>query len=226
MDSTVTTGRPRHTLVTDFDGTITRHDFFELALEHLVPEGTPDYFGEYLRGQRTLFDTLRDIFASIRAGEFEVLRVAEAAEPDPALAEAVVQLRLAGWEVVVASAGCAWYIHHILAKSGVCLEVHASPGQFETGRGLVMEAPAGSPYFSPTRGIDKAAVVRAALARGRTAFAGDSQPDLEAARPVEPGLRFARAGLAQALQEEGLTYRHFERWSDIARALAPGGLAP
>jgi hypothetical protein len=45
--------------VTDFDGTLTRHDFFDLVLRRLVPPGTPDYWGEYLQGGRKHFETLR-----------------------------------------------------------------------------------------------------------------------------------------------------------------------
>jgi 2,3-diketo-5-methylthio-1-phosphopentane phosphatase len=218
-------GRRAGTLVTDFDGTMTRHDFFDLALARLVPPGTPDYWGEYVRGRRTHFETLQAIFASIRASEDEVLAVVEATEPDPRLAEAVALLRQAGWGVVVASAGCDWYIRRVMQACGVRFEVHANPGRFEAGRGLLMEAPAGSPYFSPTHGIDKAAVVRAAVATGRAAFAGDGLPDLEAARLVEPGLRFAREALAAELRREGLAFRPFERWSDVAHTLA-GGAAP
>jgi 2-hydroxy-3-keto-5-methylthiopentenyl-1-phosphate phosphatase len=214
------------TLVTDFDGTLTRHDFFDLVLQRLVPAGTPDYCGEYVQGRRNHFETLRAIFASIRADEAEVLRLVEALEPDPDLAGAVALLGRAGWDVTVASAGCDWYIQRILEGCGVRLEVHANPGRFEAGRGLLMEAPTGSPYCSPTHGLDKAAVVRAALAAGRAAFAGDGLPDLEAARLVEPGLRFARGALAAALRQEGLAFRPFEAWSEVARALAAEGPAP
>jgi 2-hydroxy-3-keto-5-methylthiopentenyl-1-phosphate phosphatase len=214
------------TLVTDFDGTLTRHDFFDLVLQWLVPSGTPDYWGEYLQGRRNHFETLRAIFASIRADEAEVLRLVEALEPEPDLAGAVSLLARAGWAVVVASAGCDWYIRRVLETCGVRLEVHANPGRFEAGRGLLMEPPTGSPYCSPTHGIDKAAVVRAALAAGRAAFAGDGLPDLEAARLVEPGLRFARGTLAAALRREGLAFRPFEDWSDVARALAAEAPAP
>jgi 2-hydroxy-3-keto-5-methylthiopentenyl-1-phosphate phosphatase len=98
--------------------------------------------------------------------------------------------------------------------------VHANPGRFEAGRGLVMTLPIDSPYFDPRHGIDKAAVVRRAVQAGRTvAFAGDGFPDAAAARLVPQELRFARADLATALRHEGLGYRPFERWAEVARAL-------
>ncbi len=213
-------GHRAGTLVTDFDGTLTRHDFFDLALRELAPPGAALYWDEYVQGRLNHFETLRAIFASIRTDEAAVLRVVEALEPDPDLADAVARLERAGWRVVVASAGCEWYIRRVLQRCGVRLELHANPGRFEAGRGLIMESPTDSPFASPTHGIDKAAVVRAALAAGPTAFVGDGLPDLEAARLVEPGLRFARADLAAALRREGLAFRPFERWSDVAHTLA------
>jgi 2,3-diketo-5-methylthio-1-phosphopentane phosphatase len=207
-------------LVSDFDGTLTRHDFFRLALERLMPPGVPDYWQEYRAGRLTHFEAMRSYYSSIRATEAETLKVVEALELEPGLAEWVERLKQAGWKVVIASAGCGWYIRHLLEKNGVDLEVHTNPGRFEEGRGLLMELPVASPYFSPTHGIDKAEVVRAAQKKGlRVAFAGDGYPDVPAARLVAPELRFATAALALALAEEGLPFRRFERWAEVAEML-------
>src|SRR5262245_47782176 len=207
-------------LVTDFDGTVTRNDFYRLALARLIPPGVPHYWADYLAGRMSHFEVLQAYFAAIRSTEAEALEVVEEMRPDPNLAAAVAGLHAAGWDVVVASAGCDWYIRPLLAASRVDVEVHANPGRFVPGRGLLMDLPAGSPYFSPTHGIDKAAVVRGALQSGRrVAFAGDGFPDEEAARLVPPGLRFAKADLAAALRRAGQPFRPFERWSEVARGL-------
>jgi 2,3-diketo-5-methylthio-1-phosphopentane phosphatase len=212
-------------LVSDFDGTMTRHDFYELAVESLVPPGTPDYWAEYRSGAITHFEALRRYFASIRAGEAEVLAVVERMELDPNLPAAVAALRHAGWDVVVASGGSDWYIRKLLTAAGTEIEVHSNPGRFEAGHGLLLEMPVGSRYLSPTVGIDKAGVVRDHLGAGRTvAFAGDGFPDADAARLVPGRLRFARGDLADVLAREHLEFRPFTEWSDIARALlAEGG---
>lgn len=207
-------------LVSDFDGTMTRHDFYKLAIESLLPSDTPDYWAEYRVGTITHFEALRRYFAAIRKTEAEVLAVVDRMELDPALPAAVAGLRAAGWGVVVTSAGCDWYIRRLLADAGVELEVHANPGRFEEGRGLLMEMPTGSPYLSHNLGVDKAAVVRKHLNDGRTvAFAGDGFPDAEAARLVPDGLRFARGDLADVLAREGVPFRPFDTWADIARVL-------
>jgi 2-hydroxy-3-keto-5-methylthiopentenyl-1-phosphate phosphatase len=213
-------------LVSDFDGTITRHDFFRLVVESCGPCGLEEFWQGYLDRRYTHFEALRGIFGSIRIDEPALLDLVARAEPDPELAGWVQRLNAAGWDVVVASAGCAWYIERILTPTGAKLEVHASPGRFEPGRGLLMELPHGSPFFSETHGIDKAAAVRAGLERGQAvAFAGDGFSDLAAARLVPQRLRFARADLATALRREGLAFVPFERWGEVAAALCGVGPA-
>jgi 2,3-diketo-5-methylthio-1-phosphopentane phosphatase len=207
-------------LVSDFDGTMTQHDFYKLAIETLLPAQTPDHWVDYRAGRITHFEALQRYFSAIRVPEAEALAVVDRMELDPDLPQALAELRRAGWQVIVASAGCAWYIQRLLAAAGVEVEVHANPGRFEQGRGLLMEMAAGSPYLSPTLGIDKAGIVRRKLAEGRTvAFAGDGFPDAESARLVSGDLRFARGDLADVLGREGLAYQAFDTWSDIAHAL-------
>lgn len=206
--------------VTDFDGTITRQDFFRLVVETLAPGGMETFWRGYLNNRYTHFEALQGIFGSIRADEAQLLELVHKAEPEPHLTKWVERLNAAGWDVVVASAGCGWYIDRILSTTRAILEVHASPGRFVPGNGLLMELPISSPYFSPTHGIDKAAVVRAGLQRGQTvAYAGDGFSDLPAARLVAEPLRFARSDLSDALSREKLGFTPFESWGSIAEAL-------
>lgn len=211
-------------LVSDFDGTMTRHDFYKLALKSLLPPDIPDYWAEYRSGAVTHFEALRRYFASIRASEADVLAVVERMELDPQLPAAVKALQHGGWSVVVASAGCDWYIRRLLSAAGVEIEVHSNPGRFEAGKGLLMEMPTGSRYLSPTLGVDKARVARSHLDAGRSvAFAGDGFPDADAARLVPGDLRFARGDLADVLARENLAFHPYEAWSDIAPVLLARG---
>lgn len=161
-----TAATPGGVLVTDFDGTMTRHDFYRLVVADLLPPDVPDQWAAYRAGEVTHFEALRRYYAAIRAPEAEVLALLGRMGLDPDLPRAVAALRRAGWEVVVASAGCEWYIRRLLSAAGVELEVHTNPGRFVPGRGLLMEKPVGSPYYSPTHGVDKAGVVRRHLAAG------------------------------------------------------------
>jgi 2-hydroxy-3-keto-5-methylthiopentenyl-1-phosphate phosphatase len=210
----------RHVLVTDFDGTITRRDFFWLVVEAFAPAHLEEHWRKYTNKQITHFEALAGIFDKLPASEEAMNALLARAEPEPELKAWLARLDRAGWDVVVVSAGCSWYIERILARAGVTLPIHSNPGTFVPGGGLHMRLPTESPYFSRELGIDKAAVVRNYQKSGRVvAFAGDGFPDADAARLVPAGLRFARADLATALGAEGLAFEPFERWGDVAASL-------
>jgi 2-hydroxy-3-keto-5-methylthiopentenyl-1-phosphate phosphatase len=207
-------------LVTDFDGTITRHDFFTCVVETLL---TPDDLAPwhlYTAGGITHFEALRRIFARIRAHEAELDAVLRSMDIDPGLQGAFARLQGAGWDVIIVSNGCSWYIDRLLHAAGVAPTVLTNPGRFDPERGLIMELPASSPFFSPETGIDKRAVVEKHLRSGAVvAFAGDGRPDVAPALLVPPERRFARAWLAEHLEATGHRFRAFDRWSEIARIL-------
>lgn len=213
----------RKILVSDFDGTMTRRDFYQLVAERLLPPGTPDYWAEYRSGRMTHFEALNAYFAAAIPGEPALRAIAEDMGLDPDLRDDVEGLRRSGWDVVVASAGCAWYINRLLGGAGVALVVHANPGDVANGR-LAMRLPTTSPVFSSTTGIDKVAVVRQAReTHDVVAFAGDGPPDLEPALLVRPDLRFATGHLAGELERLGEGFHRFERWSQVALALTEDG---
>src|SRR5579883_1111683 len=149
---------PPRVLVSDFDGTIARDDFYQVFLRRVAPPVADAVWADYQAGRVTHFDALRLIFGSAAPGEAALVRLTHEMDFDPRFAESVGRLRAAGWEVVVVSAGCRWYIDRLLAEAGVTVERHANPGRVVDGR-LVMGWPADDPYQSPDTGIDKAGVV-------------------------------------------------------------------
>lgn len=103
---------------------------------------------------------------------------------------------------------------------GVSLRVHSNPGEFLPGKGLVLERPVDSEYYSVEYGIDKRKVVQQALGQyGRVAFAGNGPPDLTAALEAPAELRFARGWLAETLASRGDRFHTYRRWSEIAEFL-------
>jgi 2-hydroxy-3-keto-5-methylthiopentenyl-1-phosphate phosphatase len=215
----------RSVLVTDFDGTLTEHDYYKLVRDRLVPPDTPDFWAAWREGRMTHFQALRAYFDAARPDAAAHVALVDEMGLDPGLAEGVASLNAAGWRVVVVSYGCLWYIDRLLKGAGVDLEVHANPGALEGGR-LALHRPAETPFPSEENGISKESVIRSHQEEGlAVAFAGDGPADLEPALLVPPGLRFARADLADALRRRGADFRPFDRWSEIARALADEALA-
>ena len=220
MPDSTSPGPAARVLVSDFDGTMTRHDFYSLAIEKLIPADTPNYWTEYRAGRLTHFEALRRYFAAIDSTEQDVLEVVRQMEFDPEIPRRLESLQAAGWQVVVTSAGCEWYIRHHFAAAGIDIPVYSNPGRFDEQHGLMMELPGQSPYFSASVGVDKQAVVQSYIRQGaRVAFAGDGYPDADAARLVPADLRFARADLADVLRQENRSFRPFEKWTDISRML-------
>jgi 2,3-diketo-5-methylthio-1-phosphopentane phosphatase len=211
----------REILVSDYDGTITNNDIYSLLADRYVPAGTPDYFAQYAEGRITHFDAMAAYFAFMPTKEQQIEELLDASEVDPDLGASAALLQRAGWELLVVSAGCSWYVERGLRRAGVAATVYANPGRLEKCHGLVLEKlDISSPYYSARFGIDKAAVVRHALHAAETvAFAGDGLPDLEPALLVRPELRFARGRLADGLRQQGEGFRGFSRWTEIVRRL-------
>lgn len=210
-------------LVTDFDGTMTGRDFYQTAIARL-PASVARYWHRYESGELTHFAALAAIFAELRVSEAEFTLMLKEMEFEQGVAPAVGDLQRAGWGVTVASAGCGLYIGQLLAGQGLDLTVHANPGRFSPEEGLVMELPRYSPYFSPSTGIDKGAIVRGLLLLGMdVAYAGDGRPDLEPLLLLPPDRRFARGWLAMELEARKESFTRFERWQDIAAELLKGG---
>ena len=210
----------RNALVSDFDGTITRRDFYLLIREMHMPASAPNYFELYRTDHLSHFEAMASYFSHAPDDEVALQKLLDRTEPDPGFVDAVSTLNAASWELTIVSAGSSWYIERILRNLGVEAVIHSNPGQIRKGHGLVIEQPLGTAFFSAEVGIDKSAVVRAALGRfEQVAFAGDGPPDVEPSLLVEPRFRFARGYLADELRRRREPFQEFSRWSDIVRSL-------
>jgi 2-hydroxy-3-keto-5-methylthiopentenyl-1-phosphate phosphatase len=212
--------QPTPVLVSDFDGTMTRHDFYQLVRARWWNEADPDPWEDYMAGRLTHFDALNRFFGRIQADPATLRGVADAMELEPGLPAALDRLHEAGWTLVIASAGCDWYIRHLLAPVRIPFVLHANPGRLTDEGALEMVPPVQSPFHNRETGIDKVAVMRDALRRhAPVAFAGDGPPDLAPARLVPANHRFARGHLAGALAAGGEAYRPLVDWGSLVATL-------
>ncbi|MBW4054402.1 MAG: 2,3-diketo-5-methylthio-1-phosphopentane phosphatase [Proteobacteria bacterium] len=209
-------------LISDFDGTMTERDFFMVALSHLPP-GAVAPWKRYEQGLASHFNALAEIFSGLRVDEHELDNMLAEMKVESCLVEGFEHLHHTGWALVIASAGCSFYIERMLAPTGIKVHIHANPGEFFPGRGLFMKPPRQSPFFSAETGIDKAAVVQHYLDQDfDTAFAGDGRPDLAPALLIPPERRFARGWLAEELESRREPFVYFDRWCDIPVSLCGG----
>jgi len=207
-------------LITDFDGTFARRDFFDLILEQFDPPGAEAGWQDFLEGKLTLTEGLNAVFTTLRTDEAGAAELVAALDPAPGTAAAVRSLQEAGWEIVVASAGCRWYIDRLLAQQDLAMTVHAASGTFTPETGLLMTPDPAGPYFHPRTSINKPAVVREALGRDPiVAYAGDSTTDREGALMVPPQRRFATGWLQREFSRHEMPHVPFSVWPEIAAKL-------
>ena len=219
IDPVASSGSHPRVLVSDFDGTLAHPDFYQLVKNQLVPAEAANFWEEYRSGQITHFDALRKYFLAAAGGEAALLAIVNSISMPADLAGLLTQLSDHGWCVIIASAGCQWYIDRLLERSQVSLPVFANPGRIENDR-LHMSRPVPSPYTSHENGTDKSAVVRALLDAGKTvAYCGDGFTDFSAAVLVADELRFARADLAAQCQDNNVNYHPFEAWHEVVEGL-------
>lgn len=211
-------------LISDFDGTMTEHDFCQVALSRL-PASARDHWRRYRAGGMTHFAALAAIYAELRVSPEEYGAMLGETLFEAGVAPGVEALRQAGWRVKVASVGCGCYIERLLKEHGLYLTVFANPGYFSPEKGVLMALPTASPYFSPDAGIDKGAIVRDFLSRGAdVAYAGDGRLDLEPVLLLQANRRFARGWLAQELTRLGEPFIRFSRWEEIPASLLHDGV--
>jgi 2-hydroxy-3-keto-5-methylthiopentenyl-1-phosphate phosphatase len=208
-------------LVSDFDGTMTSLDFYRVALEYL-PLSAASIWERHMRKEIGLFDALAGIFDRLHCSEGQMEVLLKKTGLDPGIKKACNRLLASGWRLVIASAGCGWYIEKLLAPLNIEAEIHANPGHFSEQEGLIMELPTASPFFCRETGIDKTRLVREALGHNIVAFAGDGPPDLGPALLVPPSLRFAKGLLAEELRERGEGFIRFQSWSEVVDNLLNG----
>lgn len=207
-------------LISDFDGTITDKDFYQLLVERYLPPKAPNYLELYRQGKMSHFDAMAKYFSHAPTDEASLQQLIDDTRPDPRFAESVRKLKEAGWHLIIVSAGSSWYIDRILKSMGIIVPVHANPGRIVTRRGLVIERPFDSPFYNEQTGISKRDVVLDALRRGaKVYYAGDGSPDIDSAMLVRPERRFARRYLAEYLSRCREGFNEFETWSEIVDEL-------
>lgn len=208
-------------LVSDFDGTLTQVDFFQAVLTQIVQDDLA-IWNDYVAGRITHFEALAGYYRKIDWSEAQLLGLVHSLGFPQDFSGWVDRLAQGGFGVVIASAGCEWYIHKLVEKSGARerVTVHANHGAFIEGQGLIMELPRQSPFFEPNIGISKENVVAHWQRAGKkVAFSGDGPTDLKPALLVDPAMRFARGALASTLRQMKEPFIEFADWTEIPRRL-------
>ncbi|MCA1058652.1 MtnX-like HAD-IB family phosphatase [Rossellomorea aquimaris] len=207
--------------VSDFDGTISKKDFYHLVLEKYFKEGEK-LFKRWKAGEMKDIDFLRTVFSSIHQDEHQIIEDILSIEIDDHVTSFIRKVQEEGGNFYILSAGTDYYIHQILNHRGIRnVKVFSNEG-FYKERNIHMTIDPQHPHHSERYGIDKSKVIAELKEQYETIyFAGDSEPDSHAAKVAD--VTFAMKALQRILKECGTPFVGVDDFHGIDRYLTEEG---
>ncbi|WP_226582627.1 MtnX-like HAD-IB family phosphatase [Halobacillus litoralis] len=207
--------------VSDFDGTISKKDFYWVVIEKYYPEGK-ELFKTWKAGDIKDIDFLSHIFTHIEQPEEQIIEDIKNIPIDESAPIFLKKIQEKGAEVYILSAGTDYYIHHILNQYEINnVTVLSNNGYFEN-KNIHLNMNPEHRHYSNRYGIDKAKVIQELKGKYETVhFAGDSEPDSHPA--VYADLTFAKDSLQDLLNERNIPYIPVDTFKDIQKYLESKG---
>jgi 2,3-diketo-5-methylthio-1-phosphopentane phosphatase len=208
--------------VSDFDGTLTDRDFYHIIIDTYLQEWGMQFYEDWKKTKKINVEFLNKILGSIGKTEEEILTEIHRIPLDEYAVEFIHRVQKAGGEFYILSAGTSYYIERLLAHRQIeGVKVISMSGVYKDG-GIEITPNEESPYFSEIFGINKAKVVEDLKKEFETVFfAGDSEPDLGAAKAAD--IAFAKRDLKELLEKEQQEFIPFEKFGEIAKYLQEKG---
>ena len=199
--------------VSDFDGTLTSRDFYRIIIDKYLKDQGKALYAQWKQTRKINVEFLNIIFGSMDLSlcdlKDEILRI----PLDPAAGDFIREVRKNGGEFIIVSAGTSYYIDILLKHLGIDVTVISMQGIYQD-RGIRIIPDVQSPYYSEVFGLDKRKVIEDIKKDYDVVFfAGDSEPDLAAAKAA--GYVFAKNELGKMLAEEERQYIEYADYSDI-----------
>ncbi len=208
--------------VSDFDGTLTEKDFYHIIIDNYLRDWGRPFYEDWKKTKKINVEFLNKILGSIGRTEEEILAEIHRLPLDEYAADFIRRVQDAGGEFYILSAGTTYYINRLLAHRGIeGVMVISMDGVYKDG-GIKVTPDEKSPYFSEIFGINKAKVIVELKKEFETVFfAGDSEPDLGAAK--EADVAFAKKDLKKLLTSEQEEFVPFDNFRAIEKYLMDKG---
>ena len=209
--------------VSDFDGTLTDRDFYHIVMDKYLKDWAWEYYDEWRKTKKINVDFLNKIFGSMDRNEEEILEDILELPLDPYAMEFIKKVEDRGGDFYILSAGTSYYIKKLLAHHKIdSVTVVSMEGKYHN-RGITIMPDPQSEFYSNLWGVDKAKVVLSLKAKyEKVYFAGDSEPDIGAAK--ESDCAFARNDLKTLLADRGIPFVPFSRYVEIEEYMVSKGL--
>ena len=208
--------------VSDFDGTISKQDFYRLVMDQYFPEGE-SLFKKWKKEEILDIDFLATVFTSINQNEEQIIQDILNIPIDECVPSFIQDVQREGGDFYILSAGTDYYIHHILKNHGIeNVEVFSNEGYFKD-KNIHLNIDESHVHFSKRYGIDKSKVIQNLKEKYDVIyFAGDSEPDSHPAHYAD--VTYAKADLQKLLKEKGIPFVAVDSFKEIATDLKNRGV--
>ncbi len=200
--------------ISDFDGTLTKKDFYKIMSEAYLKEEYLPLFKSWKNGEMKDREYLSYVFNNVKRSEVEIDEDILSIPFDPSAKDFIKQIKDAGGDFIVVSAGTSYYINKIFEKNNIKgVDVYSNKGVFKDS-GIYFDLDENSEFYSDRYGIDKLIVVEKLKNNYKKIFyAGDSEPDLKPALAAD--MIFATGELVELLKKEKKEFIEFKNFSEI-----------
>ncbi|MBT2689517.1 MtnX-like HAD-IB family phosphatase [Bacillus sp. ISL-47] len=208
--------------VSDFDGTISKKDFYLIMMDKYFPEGRK-LMPKWKAGEIKDIDFLNRVFTSIDQEEDQIIADILSIPIDEEVPEFIKTIQENGGDFYILSAGTDYYIHHILNKYGIKdVKVFSNEGYYHE-KNVHMNIDKNHRHYSERYGIDKSKVIQDLKSKYETVyFIGDSEPDSHPAEHAD--ITFAKNGLQDLLRKKNVPFIPVEEFKEVERYLMDKGL--
>lgn len=210
-------------LISDFDGTISRQDFFYMVTNELLKdkEDALKPWRDYLDGKIKHIDALTGIFSQIHLTDEELDKFISKIEIDKYFYDTVKFCCANGIPVYICSAGTKYYIKKripdILKSYKITLISNDAVYSREKGMTLI-PPPENAFFYHPNTGISKEALVLKLKEEGYfTVYAGDGKPDFKSSKIADAV--FAKDILLEMCKTNNIKTEKFDNFNDILEYL-------
>ena len=206
-------------LISDFDGTISKKDFFYMVIDTLLKDKTDALapWQDYLDGKIKHIDALTGIFSQIHLTQQQLDEFISTIEVDTYFYDTAKYCMDKKIPFYICSAGTNYYIKKrifdSIQKYNIILISNDATYSQQDGMKLVAP-PESSPYYNANTGISKQAIVQKLKNEGFfTIYAGDGKPDFKSAQIAD--VVFAKDMLLELCKKENIKTKPFNNFKDI-----------
>lgn len=203
--------------VSDFDGTISKEDFYWLVIHQYYPQGEVLYH-KWKKGDMKDIEFLTRIFTSIHQDKETILNMIKEIPLDEATKPFIEEVHQKGGDFIILSAGTDYYIRELLRMHDFPdVPVYSNRGFYQDGN-IHLAIDPDSPFYSERYGIDKLAVMKdLKKTYDFLYYYGDSEPDSHPAKAADR--MFAKDALVDILTRQGTPFTEVESFEEIHRVL-------